>query len=531
MRVVGFTGVSAFAQLEMKHALYSSSSRRIAGRLFGVLGWIGLIVAGGWLWMNGFDERPMHADEAEQGMLFVQLLDEGEYKYNPRHFHGPTLYYMTLPFAWLRGQASGKDLDETTLRLVPAVFGLIFVFTPLFFRRELGNTGVWVACGFLLFSPGILYYSHYYVHEMLLLAGFGVFAGCYWRYLNQRSMGWSIGSGLAAGFMFATKESALPILIICIVAGTFAYRYFLYGKSGTVESSRYGKKGQLAGAFLAGLVVVVPFYTSFGGNPSGIVDAFRSFYLYETVSGHNKHWSYYLELLAGWNRTVPLICGEGALVMAFFAGIAGTALGPEKMPQRRALAVYHVLYGGTLLGLLSLVSYKTPWLMLGVLFPMALIAGSGINEAFLRCRNAWQKVILVIGVLVLFGFAVRESHWVTRVFPADARNPYAYVHTSRDLPKLVERIQKTINEASLSTPLQINVMAEEYWPLPWYLRMYENTGYWNEIPDAPYSHMMIVSATLADELNEEKLENYTAEFRGLRPGIILLLYIHEDLQD
>jgi hypothetical protein len=60
--------------------------------------------------------------------------------------HGPTLYYLTLPVAWLRGQHTLASLDERTLRAVPAVFGagLLLLFTactpftwPLMVREDL----------------------------------------------------------------------------------------------------------------------------------------------------------------------------------------------------------------------------------------------------------------------------------------------------------------------------------------------------------------------------------------------------------
>ena len=50
------------------------------------------------------DVRPMHNDEANQAVKFGALLEPGQYPYDSRDHHGPTLYYLTLPAAWLRGQ-------------------------------------------------------------------------------------------------------------------------------------------------------------------------------------------------------------------------------------------------------------------------------------------------------------------------------------------------------------------------------------------------------------------------------------------
>jgi hypothetical protein len=46
----------------------------------------------------------MHHDEANQAVRFGILLETGEYRYDRHDHHGPTLYYLTLPFAWARGQ-------------------------------------------------------------------------------------------------------------------------------------------------------------------------------------------------------------------------------------------------------------------------------------------------------------------------------------------------------------------------------------------------------------------------------------------
>ena len=62
----------------------------------------------------------MHHDEANQAIRFGQLLETGDYRYDAADHHGPTLYYLTLPAAWLRGQHTTASLDERTLRLVPA---------------------------------------------------------------------------------------------------------------------------------------------------------------------------------------------------------------------------------------------------------------------------------------------------------------------------------------------------------------------------------------------------------------------------
>src|SRR4030065_2563745 len=69
------------------------------------------------------DVRPMHHDEANQAVKFGDLLERGEYRFDPGDHHGPSLYYFTLPAARAAGARSLAELSQTTLRLLPARVG------------------------------------------------------------------------------------------------------------------------------------------------------------------------------------------------------------------------------------------------------------------------------------------------------------------------------------------------------------------------------------------------------------------------
>ncbi|MGZ4886389.1 MAG: hypothetical protein ACXVJK_01550, partial [Candidatus Aminicenantales bacterium] len=68
------------------------------------------------------DLRPMHHDEANQALKFGDLLERGEYRYDPNDHHGPSLYYLTLPLARVLAGRSLAATSETMLRIVPALF-------------------------------------------------------------------------------------------------------------------------------------------------------------------------------------------------------------------------------------------------------------------------------------------------------------------------------------------------------------------------------------------------------------------------
>jgi uncharacterized protein (TIGR03663 family) len=108
--------------------------------------------------------RPMHHDEGVNGHFLLNLLRAGSYRYDPSNYHGPTLYYFTLPLARL-ADASGW-LDNWVVRLVPVAFGMATVWLALSLRRYLGAVGALAAGALLAVSPGMVFFSRYYIHEM-----------------------------------------------------------------------------------------------------------------------------------------------------------------------------------------------------------------------------------------------------------------------------------------------------------------------------------------------------------------------------
>src|SRR5580765_8689316 len=68
------------------------------------LGSAGLITAiAAFLRFFWLDLKPLHHDEGVNGFFLTNLVKDGIYKYDPGNYHGPTLYYIALPFAKLFG--------------------------------------------------------------------------------------------------------------------------------------------------------------------------------------------------------------------------------------------------------------------------------------------------------------------------------------------------------------------------------------------------------------------------------------------
>jgi len=162
--------------------------------------------------------RPMHGDEAVHADKFADLLERGEYVYNPQEYHGPTLNYFTLIPAWLGSVKTYAEMTEFTVRVVPMFFGVLLVVLVLLLLDGLGGWTCVCAAGLTAISPAMVFYSRYYIQEMLLVcftAGFFLFV---YLYILTGKNRWLVVSGIFAGLMVATKETFVLSLLALILA-------------------------------------------------------------------------------------------------------------------------------------------------------------------------------------------------------------------------------------------------------------------------------------------------------------------------
>ena len=234
--------------------------------------------------LAGLDLRPMHHDEANQAVKFGTLLEKGEYRYDKADHHGPSLYYLTLPVAWAFSKTSLASLDEVTLRLLPALFGAAILLLLLLLVKGMGRTAVFFASLFAAISPAMVYYSRFYIQEMLFVFFVLGLLGSLWRYLLYPSARWALTAGLFAGMMYATKETSV---IIFAAVGLALILTIVFQKVRRQTPYRLAVPGFTY--FFLGLVAAVltaiAFFTSFFKNPEGIWDSITALKIYFEKSG------------------------------------------------------------------------------------------------------------------------------------------------------------------------------------------------------------------------------------------------------
>lgn len=107
--------------------------------------------------------KPFHHDEGVNGWFLTNLFRDGVYKYDPANYHGPTLYYISLAFSKLFG------LETIPVRWSVAIWGVLTVVLAFFLRRYIGHIGALSAAWFLALSPGMVFISRYFIHEIFFV--------------------------------------------------------------------------------------------------------------------------------------------------------------------------------------------------------------------------------------------------------------------------------------------------------------------------------------------------------------------------
>jgi uncharacterized protein (TIGR03663 family) len=502
-----------------------------------------LVTAGALLFrVPRLDQRPMHTDEAVHAVKAGILIETGRYTYDAREYHGPTIYYAALPLVWLRGEKDLADTDEWTFRIVPVLFGAGLILLLLLTADGLGRCET--LCGAVLtaISPAMVYYSRYYIQEMLLVFfTFGVMAAG-WRYLRSKRIGWALIAGVGVGLAAATKETWVLTFGAMILSAflTVIWHRWRTGEPANIRHALNGRHLVIAAG--VALLVAELFVTGFFTNPRGAIDLFLTYLNYVKRSGgagiHDHPWHYYLRMLLytkygsgpWWSEGLILALaavGLGAVLRKPPGAVSSAPSDPARSSLRPFLAFYTVVLTVVYAG----IPYKTPWCMLQFFQPMILLAGIGAMAIIKRAPGHALKA--VVGILLVLA-AVQLGHQAYRAnfkFYADPRNPYIYGHTSTNLLRLVQRFEDLANVATEGRGILVKVITPDPWPLPWYLRRFARVGYWVTPIDDPDAPLVVTSPELQADVENRLHGQYQTEYYGLRPEVLITVLIREDLWD
>ncbi|HEX3558413.1 MAG TPA: flippase activity-associated protein Agl23 [Pyrinomonadaceae bacterium] len=494
------------------------------------------------------DLKPMHHDEGVNGFFLTNLLRQGVYHYDPANYHGPTLYYLTLPIVALFG------LNTFAVRFVTAAFGIATVWLVLSLRRWVGAVGALTAAALVAVSPACVFYSRYFIHESLFVFfALGIVVAAL-RFYETGAATYLLLASASAAMLFATKETAF------ISVGTLALAWLVAVAWATLTSDARGARGRKKNAggdkglaqFVAGgqaplafafafafalfAFIWILFYSSFFTYWKGVFwDSFEAFRVWKQTGMsefHSKPLDTYVRWL--WQEEAPilLLAVVGTLVALF-----------ERRKNR--FAIFAGAWGFGLLAAYSLISYKTPWLVLSFVVPLAVIGGYGVQAVGRwaagggsRLAAAQRRAVTLVVVAVALVVCVYQAFVVNfREYDND-RYIYVYSHTQRQALDMLKEVERASARADTKEP-GIIVASPEYWPLPWYFRDNSHVGYLGSVAPFydPKSTLMVIGRK-SDNPKEDQYEQLrrvlTADYveagtYPLRPGVMLVLFERRDL--
>ena len=470
-------------------------------------------------------QKPLHHDEGVNGLFLVNLLRSGYYHYDPSNYHGPSLYYLAvIPTAINNVLHWGHGLSTVAIRLVTAVFGVGVVWLMLCLRRFVGPAAALAAAAFAAVSPGFVFFSRYFIHEILFVFfSLGVIVAWLWYHATGKPRFLMLASASAA-MLFTTKETWIitaGVWLIAIPCTTFYLRLrkrsdeippWLPSPAGEGDKRRLAKLYlKAAGLFLA---IGILLYSSFFTNFKGILDSVLTF-TYWTKTGqtgiYNREWTTYFSWL--WSEEAPILVlgGIGTMVALVRA--------------RGYFTVFCAFWSMGIFAAYSLVPYKTPWLALSIILPLTIMAGYVIGEAYQPGLRAFTAVITLAGIAFSLYQAIDISF-----FNYDNDNyAYIYAHTKRDFLNLVNEIDAIAAANPAKKDIGITVMSPEHWPLPWYLRQYSHAGYWGHIVDTSEPIVIALTPQVPDVERQLGRKYRLYSTHELRPGNTLVMFVRKDV--
>ena len=346
--------------------------------------------------------KPLHHDEGVNGWFLLRLYNNNFYNYDPSNYHGPFLYYLGLIPFYLAG------ISTFSFRIMPALFGVLTIALLIPLRRRMGLVGVITAGVLLALSPANVFYSRYAIHEVYLIF-FTLATVVAWLFLfGSRKSIYLYLAAASLAFMITVKETyiiTLGVLALSLVLSwllNFVFsrnpgsnllshlklenvKNLLAPQLQLLWSETKRRRIAIIGCLLIFSAIIFLLYSSFFTYFKGVQGLLSTLKIWSRTglgsSGHEKHFLYYFEIFF-----------RGELPILVF-GIIGLLYCLRK---KDTFSLFISFWGIGMFLAYSLIPYKTPWLIINLILPMALASGiflqgvisstsaRGGGESFLR---------------------------------------------------------------------------------------------------------------------------------------------------
>ena len=459
--------------------------------------------------------RPLHHDEGVIGFFKLNILNGMRYTYDP-DYHGPFEYFFGAAVFWVFG------VSDFTLRAPECLFNILTILLLLPLRKRIGDAGTLAAAGLLAVSPSMVYYAQRaYMDNFFIFFSLALVV-CWLKLLETGQRKWLLLGAFDLALLFTTKETAFIIAFIFLsfLAVEYAYRLFASGKwrqklaADRWAADKWARSNLwwIAAAAVVFLFAYAVIYTTLFfnlGNLQLALEKSFTFWLSRSTSwaGHFKPFYYWWELLTKYEQPV------------LFLAIAGVFLSLKKGPFGRFCAWWAAMS----FAVYSAIPYKTPWLDVHLILPMALVAGIGIDQMMAEARTWRRQALLALPIVALLLISAYVAWDLTYKRYADGDVMLVYVQSVDDYKRLVGDLEAASLRLN-GTSSEMSVVATEYWPLPWHLRDYGRVAWWGRSMPDQSAPIVISSKSDYSEIREGLRGNYRMEKYDVRPGVTLYVY-------
>lgn len=460
--------------------------------------------------------KPIHFDESIN-MWFVQRIwEDGFFKYDPTNYHGPLMFYLIQLVQLFTG------FDYLSTRWVAAIFSF-FSLVILWFGPQKHQVALRWAAIFLMFSPGMGFFGRSGIHESAFVF-FQILGFLSFHYLVARDFKkfwWGFSASLLG--MMALKETFVVLILAFIPAALLVWffeRKKLSFSTWTRDLLVSFKTREVYLPVTGMFLLFLGIYSGFGVHPKGLMDFFVALmpWLKTGVdgSGHEKEFLYWGKLIAA---------NEFAILAGFLVGFAFI---------RHQWLRFYLVFTLFLWLIYSLIPYKTPWCLISILWPFAIVAGFSMENLQNKLQGGLR--ISVYAVLILF-FSAESYRMYTLMYrdPIDMNHQYVYVNSTYQMKEFIEKTQGLLRENPLLREQTLQIGTEESWPIPVVFHKFYKFSYYRtsaKVEDNAIIYMVDSKdqKTIENALQErQQLAQYLAFSLDVRQGRTpILIYLKRD---
>lgn len=459
-------------------------------------------------------DRPLHHDESIHAQQSYTLMKDGNWRYDPA-YHGPFLYYANALVYRIFG------VNNTTARLLPALFGLLLIAAAFPLSRWIGVRAAIAYALLVLISPHLTYFSRFIREDLYSLVFTLGTVLAFRMFLETDRAKWLTLSAVSFALAGITKENAYMTGVLFVVFAVWALAERVArakGRKGALAESitaavRWirGRILPLATAALVFLGIWALAYSAFGKYPKDWL----------AIPKAVKYWmgQHSIGRIPGppWYYIPQLLYYETSIVFAsLFAFRRGSDArrGSDPRPADSPFLRFVLFWAIGSLLLYAWAREKVPWLTVHPLLPITILAAVGLAGLWRDRseRQAWIPLaaFFVLAVVNTTGMALASFRYGAHDLERDPKHAeiLAYVQTTKDLVRALEPLDLAKAKVPPGQAV-ITVAGEASWPLTWYLR--DVTTKWVSRVEDATTPIIVSDWDPEGGLEKQLAENYTVK--------------------